>query len=350
MISFLFRNSILFLNIIASISLFLGWLGSYNYSYNYAFIGIFALVLPVLFAINLLFTFFWLFSKNKKNILISLVPILLCLFILNRFYNFLPKNNNKGDFSLVSYNIKKFAPNNNLYSKNEFEIVKKKNFKLIDSLKPDILCLQEYSEQGKEIRNKFKRYILNSKLDNKKYRPTIILTNFPIVNHFSIEFNGKYANNVVADIKINEDTIRVFNIHMESLSLMSKNFSTLYNAEKAVEEYYKSLNNGFLQHKKQIDNIMSEVNKSQYPVILCGDFNNTPFSYEYNKTIEQLNDTYLEAGSGIIDTYHNIPFPTRIDNIFTSYNITTNSYELVDKNKISDHYPVKVTLSIKNNE
>lgn len=354
MISHLIRNIIFILNLFVSLALFFGWIGSFHYSYHYAFINILALFLPVLYVINLPFLVYWLiFSNHKKNSFISFIPLLLCCFIFNRFYNLSSKEKSIGNISVMTYNIKSFTPYYNLYNEDSAQISKRQNFKLIDSIQPDILCLQEFSERGKEIRKKFKRYILNSSLDHKKYRPTMILTNFPIVHHFSIDFEGDYANNVVADLKIEDDTVRVFNIHMESLSLMSKYMNNIHSedeAKDAAKNYYQNLNNGFQQHQKQIDKIAEEIRRSPYPVILCGDFNNTPFSYEYNKSLAFLQDTYLVAGSGIIETYHNIPFPTRIDHIFASDNFIINSYQVLDHQKISDHYPIKVTLSLKNNE
>lgn len=356
MVSFIIRNSILLLNILIAFALFLGFLGCFYYDYHYASINILALVIPVLYSINVLFLLSWLlFTRTKKYALISLLPILLCCFIFNRFYNLTAKESSEGDFSVMTYNIKSFTPYHSFYTKDSMDKFKAKNYALIDSIQPDILCLQEFSERGKEIRKKFKHHILNFGLKHKWYRPTMILTNFPIVNHFSIDFEGYYANNLVADLKIGNDTIRVFNIHMESLSLSSHHMNQINSKDtkvvkKVANHYYKNLNNGFLQHQKQIDKIMNEVKKSPYPVILCGDFNNTPFSYEYNQCLSILQDSYLEVGKGIVDTYHNVPFPTRIDHIFLSKYFTVNQYTTINNTKISDHYPVKVTFSLKNNK
>ncbi len=353
MIASTLRKSIILFNLLASISLFLGWIGSFHYSYQYAFINVLALVIPILYGANVLFLLYWLiFSQHKKNALISLIPLLLCCFVFSRFYNITPKESTEGDFSVMTYNIKSFTPYHSFYTKDSMDTFRAKNYALIDSIQPDILCVQEFSENGKKIREKFKHYILNSSLNHKKYRPTMILTNFPIVHHFSVDFEGNYANNVVADLKIQDDTVRVFNIHMESLSLSSqyideidsKNTETV---KYAANHYYKKLNNGFLQHQKQIDKIIEEIRRSPYPVILCGDFNNTPFSYEYNKCVAILQDSYLEVGEGLIDTYHNIPFPTRIDHIFLSNDLIVNQYTTLNHQKISDHYPIKVVFSLK---
>ncbi|MFV0238193.1 MAG: endonuclease/exonuclease/phosphatase family protein [Flavobacteriales bacterium] len=342
----LVKRILFFGNILFSVLLSLAWAGSFCFT-KITFFSFLALGLPFFFSINVIFIFLWIFyNKSKENILISLVPIIFCLFILDRFSKIRESEQTQGDISIMSYNIKEFTPYQDVYQREDLYLFNKKYRTLIEEESPDILCLQEFSERGGKLRLRYPYYILNSKLQDKVNRPLMIFSKYPIVNHYSVKIKGKYTNNLFADIVIKKDTIRVVNLHMESLTLRKKEIKDLTNSIFArYYKVYSRIVNSFQLHQKQIDTIMEEVEKSPYPVILCGDFNNTPFSYEYSKTLSYLDDTYKRKGNGIVDTYHYIPIPTRIDYIFVSPTIETNSYEVVDK-KISDHYPVKVSFTL----
>ncbi|MFV0531032.1 MAG: endonuclease/exonuclease/phosphatase family protein [Flavobacteriales bacterium] len=341
----IFKNILFSSNLIFAILLCFAWAGSFYFT-KVIFFSFLALALPPLFIINLFFLLFWTFyTKSKKNVILSLIPVILCSFILNRFLKIGEKEQIQGDIAIMSYNIKEFTPYQNIYQKEDLYLFDKKYFALIEEENPDILCLQEFSDRGNELKSLYPYYILNLKLQHKASRPLIIFSKFPIINHYTKKIKGKYTNNLFADIVIQKDTVRVVNFHMESLTLKS---TIIQDSTHSILTRYSNLYSRFAKsfqlHQEQVDVIMDEVKKSPYPVILCGDFNNTPFSYEYSKVTSFLHDTYRHKGTGIVDTYHNIPIPIRIDYIFTSPTIEINSYKVIDK-KISDHYPVKVSLT-----
>ena len=96
----------------------------------------------------------------------------------------------------------------------------------------------------------------------------------------------------------------------------------------------------FRKHQTQIDQIKEFADNSPYPVIIGGDFNAVPNSYEYYKISEKLNDVFLEVGKGSGTSFHDFKYPIKIDHIFTSKNIKSVSYKVDRSEKISDHYPV----------
>jgi len=83
-----------------------------------------------------------------------------------------------------------------------------------------------------------------------------------------------------------------------------------------------------------------------YPVVLAGDFNDTPVSYAYNQTRKYLTDSFVESGSGVGCTYIG-DFPSfRIDYVFHSEEIESANYTTLDYH-FSDHKPVYCKLRIK---
>ncbi len=346
----LLKKIIFIVNIFLAILLGFAWIGSFCFM-KINFFSLLALGLPLLLLLNLVLLTFWLFfTKSKGNILISLIPITFCLLILNRFSKIRESEQTQGEINIMSYNIKEFTPYENIYQEEDLYLFDKKYNALIEEEDPDILCLQEFSERGNELKELYPYHVLSSRLEDKAVRPLLTLSKYPIIDHYTIKIKGNYTNNLCTDIVIKQDTVRVINLHMESLTLRKKSIkkdlqdSTLFVTDRYLSVYNR-LTKGFDLHYDQINTISQEIKKSPYPVILCGDFNNTPFSYEYSKVISNLNDTYIYKGNGIVDTYHLIPIPIRIDYVFTSPSIEINSYEVIEK-KISDHYPVKVSFTL----
>jgi endonuclease/exonuclease/phosphatase family metal-dependent hydrolase len=105
----------------------------------------------------------------------------------------------------------------------------------------------------------------------------------------------------------------------------------------------KRVSTRFVKQQDQVEAILENKEKSKYPVIICGDFNNTPFSYVYHKLSEEMNDAFEEAGNGIGTTFFFEYYPMRIDYILSSKNMEVLSFETIKKT-FSDHYPIMATM------
>ena len=97
---------------------------------------------------------------------------------------------------------------------------------------------------------------------------------------------------------------------------------------------------------RQVDELSAHINSSPYPVIICGDFNDPPYSYAYSRISQYLQDTFLEKGKGFGISYNGSFIPYRIDYILHSNYFECLKYSMVRK-KLSDHYPIVVTLKPK---
>ena len=151
---------------------------------------------------------------------------------------------------------------------------------------------------------------------------------------------------------IDYDTVRVFNIHLASIRLQESDIGFVlnpdFNDQKSFTNQsatiYAKLTDAFVLRELQMKNVISDINSCPYPIILCGDFNDTPSSYVYTSLNKHLTDTFIIKGNKLSRTYAgNIPF-LRIDYIFTSKHFKVNYFERVKKN-YSDHFPLISIIS-----
>ena len=298
----------------------------------FSYSSIFSLFTPIIISLNILFMFFWI-AKLKKQFMLSLIVLILGNDSLKSFVNF--SNNSKfiadNEFSIISYNVRLF----NLYNWIEKDNVTIKIKEFLKNKNADIICLQEYQNTNFNLDNYEYQY---EKLrgDNLKYGQAIF-SKYPIVNKGSIDFNSPSNNAIISDIKISKDTIRIYNIHLESFSF-----------EKEIELSELNKNNGkimndlsktFIIQQKQVELIKKSIKKSPYKVILSGDFNNTAFSYIYKELSRDLNDSFKEKGNGFGITFNYNFIPLRIDFILSDKVFKINYFKTYKIN-LSDHEPI----------
>ncbi len=94
---------------------------------------------------------------------------------------------------------------------------------------------------------------------------------------------------------------------------------------------------------------LSNIQKSPYPAIICGDFNDTPMSYTYWKLSRGRRDSFKDAGKGFGATYSMLQPLLRIDYILSPKDVRATSHKIV-KLKYSDHYPVVATFAMAENK
>ena len=155
-----------------------------------------------------------------------------------------------------------------------------------------------------------------------------------------------------ADVRINNQYIRVINNHFETTSvnayrgIITAPGKSLKIRAKAVKDLILKMKNNYLKRAEQADSIHAEIERSPYPVLVCGDFNDTPISYAHRTIQGPLKDAYAASGCGVGVTYNENFFWFRIDNILHSANMKPINCT-VDKVRYSDHYPLWCYLQLK---
>ena len=248
-------------------------------------------------------------------------------------------------FSVMSYNVRNFNMNEEL----ELEGVDSLIVEFIKEEEPDILCLQEChfamkksTSLSKQYPYSFVDYIYSYEI-KQNHVIHAVYSKFPLWNVRSIDFQGSANKAIVMDVVRGMDTLRLFNVHLQS-------FSIIPGVDQLQQEKSDRLINRMgqvlVKQQEQAKLLEEEIAKSPYPVMVVGDFNNNQFSYTYRRIKGDLNDSYKEAGKGFGQTYNLMGFPMRIDFILTDKRIKTLSHKTYDL-ELSDHYPIRAELEFK---
>ena len=261
----------------------------------------------------------------------------------------------KGKLSVLSYNVRVF--NNYTHLRNEAYISSKKMIGWSVASEADVKCFQEFYNQDRSDIFNVHNQLINSEWPHfervivftdraKGEFGTAIYSRYPIVNSGQIEDeNGNFLNTIFADITMGQDTIRIYNTHLESMAIDEEN---VVNTDKLVENYIDTgyrLRNGFMNRAVQIDALKSSIKSCPYKTILCGDLNEIPYSYTYFSLRSILNNAFEKAGNGFGFTYNGKLFFLRIDNQFFSRDMKAHNFFTFRNVNFSDHFPIMASYS-----
>jgi endonuclease/exonuclease/phosphatase family metal-dependent hydrolase len=266
-----------------------------------------------------------------------------------------------GSFKLLSFNTRLF----DLYQWTNRGDTRHRIFRMLQQENPNILCIQEFytSSTRKGLNNLDSvRQLLKAPYIHSVYTDTkhgtdhwgiAIFSKYPMVRKGKIFFH-EVTNNlcIYADIKIGPDTVRVYNVHFQSNRFRKEDYEFLGRPNEHQSKWIASQNilnrlkTGSIKRSRQVDRVADHIEKSPYPVIICGDFNDPPSSYTYNRISSHLQDAFVEAGFGLGNTYNGIIPLLRIDYILHSPRITSAAFRVIDVN-YSDHFPITCQMELK---
>lgn len=299
---------------------------------------------------------------NKKIILgISSIGFLASFpFLPSAYQQNTPNDPSSNQIEVVTYNLSFFNIPPALsedYFKAQKTNAEKPILNDLTSLKADIICLQEYYTDSNNNYFNFTKNILNHtdhayyhylskhKHNNGTSRGIMTFTRYPIVKKGKIFLNENAFNGAqFTDVAVLGDTIRVINTHMQSTRINISNRSGLQKMKHVLRKFkYASA-----VRNEQIEKILIHVKQSPHPVILCGDFNETPYSNNIWKVRDVLSDSFMKKGNGFGNTFNKGGLPLRIDNIFFDEKaFKTEYYKTITKTNKSEHFPVKAAFSFR---
>ena len=232
----------------------------------------------------------------------------------------------------------------------------------------DVLCLQEYYNEPRRSKESGGVFQSEDQLGRGSGRHSFVstsLTNrvgaefgmaifsrYPIVRRGVIPFGKLTQNHAMwADLARATDTIRVFNVHFQSMSMAESDIVTATESRAGLRQKAPNLlrrfRNGAVARGMQVDTVLARVLRSPYPVLLAGDFNDLPYSYTYDQLADHLQNAWASTGLGIGATYHGqLPF-LRIDQQFASPQWQVLGCRVHQEIKWSDHYPLEALYQLK---
>jgi len=345
----IFRNIVILVNLAAVVGLVGAMLSVYippDKFWPPAFLG---LLYPYFLALNVLFVIYW-FIFRWKYALVSLSVILIGFGAFTRFYQWKGQTAEQTDIKVLSYNVRHFMGD---FGTNEDR--KENSDKIIRFLQEsdaDIICLQESRLRRNDVFNLSKTV---KELDNVQHYQfasssstfgSVTMTRFPIVNMGELRFEHSRNISIFTDMLIDGDTVRVYNLHLQSYRIDPRNYAILESgdiqAEKNRKVYRKvagQMKFAFAKRAAQAREISEHIAGCPYPVIVCGDFNDTSTSYAYHTIKDELVDAFVRSGSGIGQTYVGQLPSFRIDFILHSKTLKSYNFETLNF-KHSDHLPI----------
>ncbi len=352
-----------FLNIIACIPLLLAYLASEVSPQTVWLFALFGLMYPYLLIINLVFIVWWAL-KRKFFIIYPLFAIAIGWGYPGKYVQFNKPSGQEtgtGDIRITTWNVQNLA-RNNVYLDNP--VIRREIFNFFEDNNPDVLCMQEFMsrrEYPEELLDSlsivaglpYYRYVTYHEQSGQRIDALAVFSRYPIVHHGILKRDISHNYTIYTDILINEDTIRIFNVHLESIRLGQKDYEFLTDMDlknsddntiqESMSEVLRKLKKAYQIRAIQARKLAASKEASPFPVIICGDFNDTPSSYAYSRIRGELNDAFIMSGRGFGNTYSGKLPSNRIDFILYDDHYVSRDYETF-RIGLSDHFPITCLL------
>lgn len=344
--------TLLIINCLAILLLWMCCASTWIHPETHPKLALLGLLFPIILIVNLSFILPWLIVR-RKFAWIPLAGILPCIsFILDycpiTFRTEVPK----GCIKVMTFNINGFGSGDSNEGKQERKILTIEYLKNCDA---DIICLQEGSARDATI-DAFLEEMDSMGYEYDKYRGSAILTRFHILDMDTIAYATHYEKGVAGngskwyELDCKGERILLVNNHLESnrlnQTLKDEYVESIDEAEYKKFEQSSRTMGGMIKHGTalrgpQVDSLCHfiERNKGKH-IIMCGDFNDTPISYTYQRISKFLTNAYRQSGRGIGISYNKRGFWVRIDHIFVSDNCETYHTHIDSSIGTSDHYPL----------
>ncbi len=330
--------------------------------YLFAFMGY---IFPMVWGANIVSLIYWIL-KRKKQVLIPLLAIVIGWTQWQNSFQWRGKtvediSTLSRPLTVMSLNVKMF----DYYQWSGRADLQEKIFDYIRKKNPDVVCLQEFYSTNQK-REFTKNYII-ARLNSYSYRHIgyiqrntsgrgfglATFSKYPIIGRQVLKFENSTNFSIQSDIKVNGVTVRLFNNHLESMRLSSKDINVIgkmksvdgFENEKGIKTVARKIGRAFKERALQAQMISRHIENSAYPVIVCGDFNDTPVSYVYQKMRGDLKDAFVESGKGFSGTYNGKLPSFRIDYILFDPKFEAYNFER-DKLNLSDHFPIVTTINL----
>ena len=330
------------LNILLIFTTFIAYLAPFISPATLSVFSFFGLLYPWLILSNVLFILFWWYKKDWYA-LFSLGCLLIGFNYLSTFIGLnTEENKNPNSLKVVTYN---------LFGMRGYGADAK--FKYGDKIDEFKRTQQQFGRvdifAGQEM-NDYLAGVVSDILDlsyKHHHKSNGILTRLPIKNKGIVPFKNSRTNSCIwADVEKDGQRFRIYSVHLQSNKISGTTAKLSKEADLRKKETWidiKTILGSYRTAAKvranQADLVAAHIAQCPHPVVIVGDFNDTPLSYIYRTFAHQRKDSFCEKGIGFGTTYAgNIP-ALRIDYILADDVFDIGTHE-VFRSKISDHYGI----------
>lgn len=296
---------------------------------------------PFIVLFNIALLIFWIIRKKLWLIIPVAALVLNYKFIISIIglnFNNSEVNEFKGNkITISTFNVNYFS-----YKKevNAPQIAKEMYEKGVD-----ILTMQEFEPTVyfniEELKGEFDCLPYSSVNLDKERIGMAIFSKHPILHSEKINFKNTGNGALWADVLIHGDTVRVICVHLQTTGY----YSTYGHGVRALA---RKMEENFRMRAAQVKEVRELIDTTSHPVILAGDFNDTPHSYVYTAMKgDNLEDSFDEAKFQMGGTFFRTLGLLRIDYIFHSKHFKTLTY-YSERSDLSDHLPIFSVLGYKN--
>ena len=341
----------LVLQIIVSISTIIGLYGGNVNPIQGEARAMLVYILPFLIIANVLLLIYWLIRKGWLYAIIPVVTIACCIPYMGTLFQFGSRDKaveKKDGLKIATYNVAMFGRETSGFIASDILAEMRRQ-------KVDVLCMQEYNEVSGDKKNSdsYKEYFPYMQ---KGREDMVIFSRYPIKDSKTLLFDDSNQSAMWADVEVNGDQIRIFNVHLQTTGI-NRTMHKAAKAQRGLPGNAQSISNsrlmsaifgnymlGMMFRAGQAVTIANEKRNSEKPCIICGDFNDVPYSYVYNTMLGNMVDGFKECGHGFMYTYRGKKM-VRIDYIFHDESLKGLSYYKEDLTT-SDHYPVFMKIAL----
>lgn len=214
--------------------------------------------------------------------------------------------------------------------------------------KVDVLCLQEFPDVREFPADSIARLFVRQMPYFVSHTGQAILSRFPILDHRYVRFPESGNDYLQADLLVGIDTVRVFSVHLQTsgISSLRRRFRKDYDRNAPVERVIGELERNSRIRAKQVREIRAVIDSTHYPVILAGDFNDTPSSFTYRRLKGGMTDGFREVGDGFGGTFRYLGGVLRIDYVLYDDHFAGVDYYM-PADDLSDHKAVIAGLKFR---
>jgi endonuclease/exonuclease/phosphatase family metal-dependent hydrolase len=356
------KTSTIIINAVVGVVFLVACLAPYVNPGNWWITGFAGLAVPYLILVLLFFLIFWLVMRPIWALL-PLIVLAIGWQQLSVVFAWHPgagmsQRKPKNTLRIIDWNVQSFNGLSN--SKAAKKLAPNELAASVLKMDPDVICMQEFNTARNadnislfQKQYPYHYFSRDYQRDSGRYESgCIIFSKYPMIDSGKVKY--PIAESLIyADILKGEDTLRIYTTHLQSFKFKAEDYEDMEKIRGQQDEnlaasksLMRKMKLAFARRGRQANIVRDEIDKSPYPLIICGDFNDVPNSYAYFRIKGPRQDAFLRKGFAIGRSFISLAPTLRIDYILADPSFEIKQFDLVDEN-LSDHLMLVSDILVK---